>query len=471
MRMTPANSIEQTKEEEGTNVTNIERYMDIITADFAYDPVRLPIDQDRTQTIYNRKTLEKLWETTNQASSPFTREWFHIKSVIPQRDMREEMHQYIKHNKFSTDGAEFDVIEDYTKILEEGRMKEYLNILSDGVSRNLGLQKQDWVKMWKKMNLLRLYCQYRDENIQTFRGLNGFSYLQKLILQIEVLLNSDSTDVLLNSDLTLTQEVKEIKEAAVDVCKEILKAVDVIGFRNSDIAGENSIGYFVLRGLITNLCNAYNNSEGYPKIQSIVLRVFRQISDQNVVGLRLYQNIIFCLPSVGLPAAINILSRDQATEISSEDLNYGIAILRIAWMLSLKLYVDDIQVLINAVIICIARVVETTDKLRFTELQLLEAQEQERHNFEGLEKGLMVINDILQKKGLFADTIHDFDILSDIFRLFKYLTDSQNDNLDGMGWPNLPVSCLKGCSTSDCVHIRIARLALGIREAISKRER
>jgi hypothetical protein len=120
--------------------------------------------------------------------------------------------------------------------------------------------------------------------------------------------------------------------------------------------------------------------------------------------------------------AINILSRDQATEISSEDLNYGIAILRIAWMLSLKLSVDHIQVLINAVIICIARVVETTDKLRFTELQLLEAQEQERHNFEGLENGLMVINDILEKKGLFADTINDFDILSDIFRLFKYLT-------------------------------------------------
>jgi hypothetical protein len=58
--MTPANSIEQTKEQEGTNVTNIERYMDIITADFSYDPVRLPIDQDRTQTIYNRNTLEKL---------------------------------------------------------------------------------------------------------------------------------------------------------------------------------------------------------------------------------------------------------------------------------------------------------------------------------------------------------------------------------------------------------------------------
>ena len=436
-------------------MTNIERYMDIITADFAYDPVRLPIDQDRTQTIYNRNTLEKLWDTTNQPSSPFSREWFHIKSVIPQRDMRKEMHQYIKHHKISADGAEFDVIEDYTKILEEGRMKEYLNILSDGISMDLVLETQEWVKLWKKINLLRLYCQYRDENIQTFRGLNGFIYLEKLIIQIEVFLKTDSTDILLNSNIPRMQEVKEIKEAAVDVCREIAKAVDVIGFRSSDFAGENSTGYTVLHGQITNLCNAYINSEGYPKIQSIVLRFFTQISDQNVVGL--------WLPSVGLPVALNILSRDEATEISSEDLNYGIAILRIAWMLSLKLSVDHIQVLINAVIICIARVVETTDKLGFTELQLLEAQEQERHNFEGLENGLMVINDILEKKGLFADTIHDFDILSDIFRLFKYLTDSQNENLDGMVWPNLPVSCLKGCSTSDCVHIRIARLALDIR--------
>jgi hypothetical protein len=100
--------------------------------------------------------------------------------------MREEMHQYIKHHKISADGAEFDVIEDYTKILEEGRMKEYLNILSDGISMDLVLETQEWVKLWKKINLLRLYCQYRDENIQTFRGLNGFIYLEKLIIQIEV---------------------------------------------------------------------------------------------------------------------------------------------------------------------------------------------------------------------------------------------------------------------------------------------
>jgi hypothetical protein len=112
---------------------------------------------------FKPSTIGTLWRNSGilhqDSSSPFTREWFHIKSVIPQRDMREEMHEYIKHHKISADGAEFDVIEDYTKILEDGRMKEYLNILSDGVSMDLFLETQEWVKLWKKINLLRLYCQ------------------------------------------------------------------------------------------------------------------------------------------------------------------------------------------------------------------------------------------------------------------------------------------------------------------------
>ena len=74
-------------------MTNIEKYIDIITDDFAYDPVRLPIDQDPTQAIYNRKTLETIWESAHHARNPFTRQWFHIKSVIPQEEFRVEMQQ------------------------------------------------------------------------------------------------------------------------------------------------------------------------------------------------------------------------------------------------------------------------------------------------------------------------------------------------------------------------------------------
>ena len=74
-------------------MTNIEKYIDIITNDFAYDPVRLRIDQDSTQTIYNRQTLETIWESVQHTCNPFTRQWFHIKSVIPQEDFRVELQQ------------------------------------------------------------------------------------------------------------------------------------------------------------------------------------------------------------------------------------------------------------------------------------------------------------------------------------------------------------------------------------------
>ena len=58
--------MEQPEKDYSTNVANIE----IISGDFVYDPMRLPIDQDPTQHIYNRKTLETIWETTHHAEIP-----------------------------------------------------------------------------------------------------------------------------------------------------------------------------------------------------------------------------------------------------------------------------------------------------------------------------------------------------------------------------------------------------------------
>ena len=143
--------------------------------------VRLPIDQDLPQSIYNRKTLETIWESAPHARNPFTRQWFHIKSVIPQSHLRVEMQQHVKNNKFSADMSKVDVIAEYTKIIEKRQMKKHLSMLHKSVSENSDFQKQYWVTMWKKINLLRLYCQYHDENIQTFRDLNGFRYLYKII--------------------------------------------------------------------------------------------------------------------------------------------------------------------------------------------------------------------------------------------------------------------------------------------------
>jgi hypothetical protein len=70
---------------------NDERYMDMISGEFAYDPVRLPLDQDPTQVLYNRKTLESIWETEHEATNPYTRQWFDMKSAIPQTELRREM--------------------------------------------------------------------------------------------------------------------------------------------------------------------------------------------------------------------------------------------------------------------------------------------------------------------------------------------------------------------------------------------
>ena len=61
-----------------------ERYLGIISGEFAYDPVRLPLNQDPTQRLYNRKTLQTIWETKQHARNPFTRQWFDVKSAIPQ---------------------------------------------------------------------------------------------------------------------------------------------------------------------------------------------------------------------------------------------------------------------------------------------------------------------------------------------------------------------------------------------------
>lgn len=113
-----------------------ERYMDVITYEFAYDPVKLPLDQDPTQSLYNRKTLETIWENKpiGQAENPITKRWFNAKTVIPQVELRQEMEDYIELQKFSEcKPADINVIEEYTKVLEEGDMKQYLDILKKTV--------------------------------------------------------------------------------------------------------------------------------------------------------------------------------------------------------------------------------------------------------------------------------------------------------------------------------------------------
>jgi hypothetical protein len=77
--------------------------------------------------------------------------------------------------------------------------------------------------MWKKINLLRMYCQFHSKNIETFRSLHGFRYLNELIIQIRMLLTSHSIIE------------KDTKETVLEVCKEICRAIDVIGLKPLDI--------------------------------------------------------------------------------------------------------------------------------------------------------------------------------------------------------------------------------------------
>ena len=216
--MAPANSL-------GSNEVDMEmvpeKYMDVITCEFAYDPVRLPLDQDASQSLYNRKTIEIIWETKCQAENPFTKQWFTAKSVIPQTDLRREMDEYIKLQKSSAcRGAELDVIEEYSKILEEEDMKQYLDLLFKSMQEQLTTQKQCSM-LWKKINLLRLYCQFDSKNIETFRSLHGFRYLNEVITRITMLLKSNIIEM-------------SIKKAAWDVCKEIARSIDVIGLKPLD---------------------------------------------------------------------------------------------------------------------------------------------------------------------------------------------------------------------------------------------
>jgi len=89
--------------------------MDIISGEFAYYLVRLPIEQEPTQAFYNRKTLESIWETKHQAPNPYTRQWFEMKSVIPQTELRREMEHYIELHKISSNAGELDVNAKYAR--------------------------------------------------------------------------------------------------------------------------------------------------------------------------------------------------------------------------------------------------------------------------------------------------------------------------------------------------------------------
>jgi len=379
---------------------NAERYMDMISGEFAYDPVRLPLDQDPTQVLYNRKTLESIWETEHEATNPYTRQWFDMKSAIPQTELRREMEHYIDLHKIPSYGGEYNVIGEYTVILDEDKMKQHLKMLDETISEILIREKPYWVTIWRKINLLRLCCQFHDQNIQTFRSLHGFRYFNRLISQMDSLFESDPSE-------------KDIRELGLlDVSKEITRTIDVIGLIPSDMV---SMGLHSSSGLMNMLLYTYNNSGCFRKFQSIVLRVLCKTLYDIVTPTTIFaidDNICHLLICSGLNVAMKHFSLLHAKDISSEDLNHGIGILEAARVLALELdsYDEYVQVLVNAVRICIAREIpEGSHEINgFREGQILEVHARARHNSEALKKGAWVITDIQIQKGPLLQTFNAF---------------------------------------------------------------
>lgn len=117
-----------------------EDYVDSIVQDFVYDPIRLPFAQDPSQVLYNRKTLEIIWD--KDAINPYTRQPFHIFDAIPQTELKQQMAEYILSNRSITLSLGLEVIPDYTQILNESDMTVLLNELVLAGNQCLRLQKK-----------------------------------------------------------------------------------------------------------------------------------------------------------------------------------------------------------------------------------------------------------------------------------------------------------------------------------------
>ena len=66
-----------------------ELYVDMLVQEFSYDPIRLPLQEDHAQVLYNWKTLETIWDEKHDALNPFTHQPFDISHVIPQSELRQ----------------------------------------------------------------------------------------------------------------------------------------------------------------------------------------------------------------------------------------------------------------------------------------------------------------------------------------------------------------------------------------------
>ena len=247
----------------------LEEYVDILVQEFSYDPVRLPLTEDPAQVLYNRRTLETIWDAKLDAINPFTRQPFDINHVIPQSQLRQQMVQSLR----------LEVIPDYTRIL---RKREMENLLTELILHYINGNRETeryWKVLWQKVNL------------ETER----YAYLSQVVDKRLYL---------------LCDYYYYLREDAKGVCKEVAKIVDVVGFRDSELL---LFPKEFLRALVPILSKFATRCD-YLKIRSMVLRIYRRMFYVDCKD-------VFC--SCTVEFAFCMLRERENPEISNEDLYNG----------------------------------------------------------------------------------------------------------------------------------------------------
>lgn len=402
-----------------------EDYVDQLVQEFAYDPIRLPLTNDPAQVLYNRRTLENIWDAKHEALNPFTRLPFNISDAIPQAELRQQMCQYVVSN------ASLHVISDYTKVLSERDMKNLLNqLVSDYKSlinaekaRKRKSQKNHcWKALWQRFNLLRLYCQYRAENRELFSSIRGYKWLYQVI--------TEELFYLCRNYYSSCDDAKE-------VCKEVARFLDVIGLNDSDLAKAPEDFRWGSVHILSDLATECD----YVKVQSMVLRIYRRIFSDSDLG----HKKVFCSCTVCV-ALYMLGGRENVSDISNEDLYNGMEILNAAWLQNKSLCIsefDYVDIIVNVVNLCICRLKDLHDAAiadREKPHYCDELDKNEKNIYLitiALNQGLWLINSILtvtsyeDKEEFFWESkqkLQDLDIVSIIVRLvrlalagFKYL--------------------------------------------------
>lgn len=216
------------------------------------------------------------------------------------------MCQYILDNPTLSLTLGLEVIPDYTKVLSTREMKHLFNELgfhcqnlldSPSPISNLDEDNKYWKNLWQKLNLLRLYCQYNVENKVTFWSINGYQSLFQIV------------DKPL---LSLCHQYFSSCEYPKEVCIDLAKIVDVIGFEDKDLISlpENCVRAFVR--VLSNLAESE-----YLKIQSMVLRIYRQMFyDYTVYSF----GVMNVFSHYVVWVALYLLWRQNSRNITNEDL-------------------------------------------------------------------------------------------------------------------------------------------------------